>query len=141
MTQPADPTETETTVYPEVLVATYLDSFYRGDLERAASVLADDFRFQGPTHLVEGKQAFLVRAEGARSTMRGHHVVRQWVDGNEICTLHEVDLVTPVGEGSVIVSEWHSVRGGQLVSGRSVFDTTAFRSLVPAPDLPAGTRT
>jgi hypothetical protein len=141
MPQSAHPTDTEATVDPEVLVATYLDSFYSGDLERAASVLAEDFRFQGPAHQIEGKQAFLERAEGVRSVMRGDRVVRQWVDGNEICTLHEVDLVSPVGEGSVVVSEWHTVRGGQLVSGRSVFDTTAFRSLVPAPDLPAGSRT
>jgi hypothetical protein len=143
MPQPARPTDTETTVNPEVLVATYLESFYSGDLERAASVLAEDFRFQGPSRQVEGKQAFLLRAEGVRSIMGGDRLVRQWVDGNEICTLHEARLVTPAGEGSILVSEWHSVRGGQLVSGRSVFDTTAFRSLVPAPspDLPAGTRT
>jgi hypothetical protein len=142
MAQSAHPTDTETTVYPEALVATYLDSFYSGDFERAASVLAEDFCFQGPSHQIEGKQAFLVRGEGVRPMMRGDHIVRQWVDGNEICTLHEVELVTPVGEGSVVVSEWHSVRGGQLVSGRSVFDTTAFRSLVPAPSpSPDGTRT
>src|ERR1700736_3675537 len=86
MPQPARPTDTETTVDPEVLVATYLDSFYSGDFDRAASVLAEDFRFQGPSHQVEGKQAFLVRAEGVRSIMRGDHLVRQWIDGNEICT-------------------------------------------------------
>jgi ketosteroid isomerase-like protein len=139
MRQPAHPTATETTVHPEAVVATYLDAFYSGDLETAASLLAEDFCFQGPTRQIEGKQAFLDRAEGVRSMLRGDHRVRQWVDGNEICTLHEAKLVTSIGEGSVLVSEWHSVRDGQLVSGQSVFDTTAFRALVPAPppDLPA----
>jgi hypothetical protein len=117
---------------PVSTVATYLDAFYVGDFKRAASVLAEDFDFEGPFLKVTGREAYLAGAEGLRQIVGGHRLVRQWVDGDEVSTLYEVALRTPVGEGSVLMSEWHRVRAGRIGSGRVVFDTADFRSLVPA---------
>ena len=54
-----------------------------------------------------------------------------WVDGDEVSSTYEVAIETPVGAGAVLMSEWHTVRNGALASGRVVFDTAVFRSLVP----------
>jgi hypothetical protein len=45
-----------------------------------------------------------------------------------------MNLKTPAGKGSVLVSEWNTVRDGKVTSAPLVFDTAAFRSLVPQPE-------
>lgn len=120
---------------PVEVVNEYLSGFYSGDFTRAAATLAADFSFQGPFLRVEGRDGFLNGAHGLRPVVRGHRLLRQWRDGDEVCSIYEVDLHTPAGSGSVVMSEWHTVRGGQLASGRVVFDTAPFRALMPArPD-------
>ncbi len=116
---------------PASVVAEYLTAFYRGDLDRVGQVLAQGFAFEGPFLRVEGRDGFLAGAEGLRSIVRGHRLLHQWDDGTDVSSVYEVDLETPGGRGSVLMSEWHTVRDGQLVSGRVVFDTAAFRALVP----------
>jgi SnoaL-like domain len=113
------------------VVNQYLTSFYSGDFETAKSVVADDFSFRGPFLQVDGKEQFFAGAEGLRQIVRGHRLLRQWVDGDDVSTTYEVDFVTPAGEGSVLMSEWHILRHTQLGSGRVTFDSAAFRALVP----------
>ncbi|WP_322780307.1 nuclear transport factor 2 family protein [Frankia sp. Cas4] len=117
---------------PIDVVNEYLASFYSGDFTRAAAILAADFSFQGPFLSVEGRDGFLSGAQGLRPVVRGHRLLRQWQDGHEVCSIYEVDLSTLAGSGSVVMSEWHTVRAGQLASGRVVFDTAPFHALMPA---------
>lgn len=114
------------------VVGEYLGAFYRGDFERAKSVVAEDFSFTGPFLQVQGKDAFFAGAEGLRGIVRGHRVLRQWEAGPEVSSLYEVDIETPLGHGSVLMSEWHTVEDDRLVAGRVVFDTASFRALVPS---------
>lgn len=79
----------------------------------------------------DGREAFFSSAEGLRSIVRGHRLLHRWVDGDEVCSLYEVHLQTPAETGSVTMSEWHTVHDGLLVAGRVVFDTAAFRALMP----------
>lgn len=117
---------------PAEVVNEYLSSFYSGDFTSAAGTLAADFSFQGPFLRVQGRDEFLTGAQGLRPVIRGHRLLRQWRDGDEICSIYEVDLHTPAGSGSVVMSEWHTVCDGQLAKGHVVFDTAAFRALMPA---------
>lgn len=117
---------------PSVAVDTYLSAFYSGKFATASSVVADEFSFEGPFIKTQSKDSFFDGAEGLRGIVRGHRTLRQWVDGNDVCTIYDVALETPLGFGSVTMSEWHSVRGAQLVSGRVFFDSAAFRALVQA---------
>jgi hypothetical protein len=113
------------------VVDQYLDAFYRGDFETARTLLADDLSFNGPFVRVEGADQFVASAEGLQSIVRGHRTVHQWRDGEEVLTLYEMKLETPAGTGSVLVSEWNTVRGGEVASATLVFDTAEFRALVP----------
>jgi predicted SnoaL-like aldol condensation-catalyzing enzyme len=115
------------------LATEYLTAFYRGEFDRARAVVAEEFSFRGPFLQVDGRDAFFAGAEGLKPIVRGHRMVRQWEDGADVCSLFEANLQTPAGTGSVLMSEWHIIRGGRLTSGRVVFDTAAFRALVPVP--------
>jgi ketosteroid isomerase-like protein len=117
---------------PSAAVDDYLSAFYSGDFAAARSVVADEFTFEGPFITAESKESFFESAEGLRTIVRGHRTLRRMVDGNDVSTIYAMALETPVGAGSVTVSEWHHVRGGQLLSGHLFFDSAAFRALVPA---------
>ena len=65
----------------------------------------------------------------------GCRILRQWQQGGEVCSLYEFHVKTGTGPTSVLVSEWNTVRGGQVVSSLMVFDTGPFRA---APRDPGG---
>jgi ketosteroid isomerase-like protein len=112
------------------VVNAYLTSFYVGDFEQAGTVVSDDFVFVGPFLQVESKERFFEGAEGLRAIVRGHRLLKQWADSNNVSSIYDVDFVTPTGAGSIVMSEWHELRDGELVSGRIIFDSAAFRTLV-----------
>ncbi len=122
--QPAQPTAAAT-------VCAYLDAFYRGDLSAARSHLADDLSFSGPFVQVDDGDAFLASAKPLAAMVHGHRILEQCDDGERVSTLYEMNLRTPAGSGSVLVSEWNTVRDGRVASAKLVFDTAAFRSLMP----------
>jgi len=124
--------ETHPAVPARALVNRYLDAFYHGDFEAARLVLAEDFSFRGPFIEVSGLDAFLASAEGLRRICNGHRLLHQWDHDDQVSSVYEVQIETPVGNGRVTMSEWHIVRNDQLVSGLVLFDTAAFRALVPA---------
>src|ERR1700685_3869770 len=105
-----------------ITVNNYISAFYQGDFESAGSFLADEFSFEGPFIKTQSKKSFFEGANGLRGIVRGHRTLRQWVDGNDVCTIYEMLLETPLGSGSITMSEWSSVRDGQLVSSRLFFD-------------------
>jgi len=112
------------------VVNTYLTSFYLGDFEKAKTVVSDDFVFVGPFLQVESKALFFEGAKGLRPIVRGHRLLRQWSESNNVSSIYDVDVETPAGTGSIVMSEWHVIRNDKIVSGRLIFDTIAFRALV-----------
>jgi ketosteroid isomerase-like protein len=110
----------------------YLDRFASGDLDGAAELLADDFEFNGPMLQAQGKDAFLEGASGLKPVVRGNRMLRQWEDGEEVCSVYEFNVQTPAGAGSIPMAEWARVRDGKLVSARVLFDTAQMSALMPA---------
>ena len=110
----------------------YLDRFTSGDIDGAAKLLADEFTFVGPMLQANSKADFLAGSAGLESIVRGCEIRRQWVDGEEICSIYDFKVETPVGSGSIPMAEWSVVRDGKLVSSRLLFDTAAMAALMPA---------
>jgi ketosteroid isomerase-like protein len=92
---------TERATSPSTVVNHYLAAISSGDFDRAGAVLADDFSFRGPLAQADGRDQFLAGVE------------------------------TPAGAGSVLMTEWNSVRDGQMASSRLIYDTAAWNALVP----------
>ena len=118
---------------PERVVSAYLEAFYAGHFDIARCLVADDLSFKGPFVQVDSADALFASAKPLQQIVKGHRPIKQWRDGDEISTLYEMNLETPAGNGSVLVSEWNTVRDGKVTSATLVFDTAAFRSLVPQP--------
>jgi hypothetical protein len=116
---------------PGQVVVDYLNAFWSGDMLAAQSLVAEEFSFEGPFLQVEDKDAFFASAAGLIPIVRGYRMMHQWEDGENVCTFYEFNVETPAGKGAVLTAEWNRVRDGRLVSARLVFDTAAFRKLVP----------
>src|SRR5262245_21899484 len=84
----------------------YLDRFTAGDLDGARELLAEDFSFRGPMLEAEGRDAFLEGASGLAPIVRGNQMLRQWEDGEEVCSVYEFSVETPAGSGSIPMTEW-----------------------------------
>lgn len=113
------------------VVMEYLTAFTSGDIDRARTLVADDFSFRGPMLQADGKEAFFEGAATLAPIVRGYRMLRQWEEGDDVCSLYEFNVETPAGAGSVLMSEWNTVHDGQLTSARLVFDTAAFQALMP----------
>jgi hypothetical protein len=110
----------------------YLERFTSGDVNGAAELLADDFAFEGPMIQTTGKAEFLAGSSPLGSIMRGFEMRRQWIDGDEVCSVYDFKIETPLGAGSIPMAEWSVVRDGKIVSSHLVFDTAALTALVSA---------
>jgi ketosteroid isomerase-like protein len=112
------------------VVNEYLNAFYTGDVARAQAVVAGDFSFKGPFVTTEGRSEFFESAARLTALVRGHRLLRQWTDGDDVASVFELKLAGPRGSGTVLMSEWHTVRGDELARGSCLFDSAAFRALV-----------
>jgi len=110
----------------------YLTAFYSGDFDRARTLVSEDFAFKGPFIEAASRDAFFTSAASLTRIVRGHRLLRQWQDGDDICSIFEMNLEAPTKTGSLPVCEWHACRQGIVVSARLLFDTAAFRQFVPA---------
>ena len=118
-------------MFPAALVNQYLAAFYSGDFSTAREFVADDFHFDGPFVEATNKEMYFASAARLAPVVKGHKLLRQWEQGNEVCSIYDVDLETPAGKGTVTMSEWHTTGKNQLRSGRVILDTAVFRALMP----------
>jgi len=109
----------------------YLERFTRGDVEGAAEMLAEGFTFKGPILESTGKADFLVGSASAAVMARGCEILRQWVDGDTVCSIYDFKIETPQRAGSIPMAEWSVIEGGKMVSSRLIFDTAEMRALMP----------
>lgn len=111
---------------PAKLVSAFLAAFLSGDIDRARAMVSDDFSFRAPLHRGHGdKAACFAGAERKTRFIRGFRILRQWEDGDEGCTVYELDIQTPEGAAPMAMSEWHTVRAGRVASTYMVFDSAA----------------
>jgi len=113
---------------PAEIVNAYLTAYGSGDVDRAASLVTEDFSFQAPLQATTGRSALRKIVAHAAANVRGHRVLHQWQDGDEVCTIYQLSVETGGEATSVLVSEWSTVRGGHLAASLMVFDTGPFRS-------------
>jgi SnoaL-like domain len=114
-------------VNPSEIVNAYLTAYTSGDVDRAASLVSEDFSFQGPMQATAGRSALRKIVAHVAANARGHRVLRQWQDSNEVCTIYQFNVETAAELTSLLVSEWNTVRAGQIASSLMIFDTGPFR--------------
>ena len=112
-------------------VNAYLDAFYSGNFSKAKDLVAEDFRFVGPFVQAQTRDAFFESAAGLVQIVRGHRLTHQWADRDEVCSIFEMRLETPVKKGEIAVCEWHTLAEGELIAGRVMLNAEEFRAFLP----------
>ena len=74
-----------------------------------------------------GRSALRKIVAHVKANARGHRVLRQWQDGDDVCTIYEFKFHTDGDATSLLVSDWNTVRSGQVASSLMIFDTGRFR--------------
>lgn len=114
---------------PLAVVNLYLDltSSSGADLPRAAELLADDVVFTGPLMSCTGKDAYVALLEQFLPAHVSTRILRQFADGDEVCSIDELTVRTPSG-GTVTMSmaEWFKLRDGRITEHTLYYDPRAF---------------
>jgi len=110
----------------------YINGAISGDHETIVKHLTDDFKFQGPMVQADNRDAFL-EALGTdfASMAQGYDLIQQYESGDELCSVYDFNVETPIGKGSVYMVERNKFDGEKIKSAKLVFDSAQFMALMP----------
>lgn len=95
-------------------------------------LLAEEFIFAGPLMKIEGADNYISLLSQFLQFHEALNIVRQFVDGNEICTITELKLKPPNGKSlKMDIAEWIVVENGKLQSHTIYYDPRGFIEAFP----------
>ena len=107
----------------------YLDltSSAAADLPRAAELLSDDVVFTGPLMSTTGKDAYVALLEQFLPAHVSTRILRQFADGDEVCSIDELTVRTPSGDTVTLsMAEWFTLRDGRIAEHTLFYDPRDF---------------
>lgn len=108
---------------PPEVVTSFLDAFMSGKVDMASAMVRDDFSFRAPLFgRVGDKRAYFGGAGEKAGFINAFRILHQWADGDNVSTLYEIDTRTSEGSATMAISEWHTVKAGQVASTFMVFN-------------------
>jgi ketosteroid isomerase-like protein len=104
-----------------------LTSAATADLRLAADLLADDVVFTGPLMRTSGKEAYVALLQRFLPAHVSTRVLRQFADGDEVCSIDELTVRTPAG-GTVTLAmaEWFTLRDERISEHTLYYDPRDF---------------
>ncbi len=91
------------------------------------SLLADDIKFVGPISQATGIEDYMRASASFFQMVTGTRVLSQFEDGNNVCTIYEMDVKLPTGSSHTIsIAEWAVVENGKLQQDHVYFDASVF---------------
>lgn len=104
-----------------------LTSSAQADLPKAAALLTDDVAFTGPLMRTTGKEAYVGLLQQFLPAHVSTRVLRQFAEGNEVCSIDELTVRTPAG-GTVTLAmaEWFKLRDGRIAEHTLYYDSREF---------------
>jgi SnoaL-like domain len=110
----------------EETVAAYYDAWQNlhGDLSNVP--LAEDFQFTGPVASFDTAEGYRAMARDAGQAVTSFAVRRQFVDGNQVCSIIDWEMGIP-GVGRMTSAELLEVENGVIVRGELIYDAEALR--------------
>ena len=90
-----------------------------------ADVLSEDVTFTGPMVQWTGKAQFLEGFSQMKDGIGDIRMLKQFEDGDEVCSVYEMDLNTPKGPVTANAAEWVKVSNGRVISAKLHFDPRA----------------
>lgn len=105
---------------PESVVMSYIRALDAQEYEQALGHLDDKVRITGPAGETFGKPLDFI--EMLRKYRGKYDVKKAFADGEDVCLLYDLRTTGP----TVFMASWYQVRGGKIISVRTVFDPRAF---------------
>jgi len=108
-----------------------VNRFYEVTNARRAQDLAplvrDDVTLVGPLMQAAGAAEYLAMNEQLLGFHAGTRMLRQFEDGDDVCSIYELDMKTPSGGSlTLAMADWIRVEDGRIVSQRIYFDPRGF---------------
>ena len=108
------------------IVALYYNAWQHkhGDLSEVP--LANDFQFSGPVASFDSADGYRAMAKEAGRAVTSFDVRRQFVDGNQVCSIIDWEMAIP-GIGRMTSAELLEIEDGVIVRGELIYDAEALR--------------
>ena len=104
-----------------------LTSSANADLPKAAELLTDDVAFTSPLMITSGKPAYLAVLQQFLPAHVSTKVLRQFADGDEVCSIDELVVRAPAGSTvTLAMAEWFKLRDGRIAEHRLYYDPRDF---------------
>ncbi len=90
-------------------------------------LVADDITFAGPLMEIHGASEYLALNTQLLPAHLETRMLKQFVDGDQVCSIYELVMRTPAG-GTVTIpmADWIRVAGGRVVEQRIYYDPREF---------------
>jgi ketosteroid isomerase-like protein len=97
------------------------------DADGIRPYLADDFTFVGPLAQTVGIEAYVALNQQLLPAHVETRVLKQFQDGNEVCSIYEMDLRKPNGEiFTAKMADWVKVKNGRMAEQYIYYDAREF---------------
>jgi ketosteroid isomerase-like protein/uncharacterized protein YndB with AHSA1/START domain len=108
-----------------------VNRFYEATANRRSDELAglvsEDVTFEGPVMNTRGAPDYLSMNEQLLGFHRDTTMLRQFENGDAVCSIYELKMATPAGdELAVTMADWIEVADGKIASQRIYFDPREF---------------
>ncbi len=108
---------------PLDVVNKYFNTISKTDGADLPEMVHENVTFSGPFFQANGAQEFITGMQRWIQVKKNYRVIKQFVEGNDVFSVHAVDITTPNG-GTVTLdmAEWIEVQDGKIVKERVFFD-------------------
>jgi ketosteroid isomerase-like protein/uncharacterized protein YndB with AHSA1/START domain len=95
--------------------------------DELAGLVSEDVTFDGPIMQARGAREYLAMNEQLLGFHRQTTMLRQFEDGDGVCSIYELTMGTPVGgELTLTIADWMEVTDGRIAAQRIYFDPREF---------------
>lgn len=90
-------------------------------------LLSEDFVFIGPLMKTEGREHYVGLLGQFLPAHAGYHFYHRFADGNDICSVYDMDVWTPSGSTlTLTMADWLTVREGSICRQKLFYDPRGF---------------
>lgn len=101
----------------------YFDTWQNKNGEGLGELLSEDFSFVGPIDQLD-KAGMLEAVPKMGPILEKFHMRQQFEDGDNVCCIYDLDMVTPGGTMTIPMAEWLRVSNGKISQVRLFFDAS-----------------
>jgi ketosteroid isomerase-like protein len=91
------------------------------------TILANDMTFVGPLMKTFGAEEYISSTKQFLQMHRATRMLKQFENGNDVCSIYEMDIATP--DGGIItieLTDWIQVSNGKVAKQKIYYDPRVF---------------